>query len=156
MRKHLGGGHFLENCMSDNSEANIPEDTIIDLEATDQAKKDLWLAIFLQLNQFPLFSEFINANYEIRKGIDEEKKVVEVQVVQKSKVTHPVWLTLEHTHAASLVLENRFGVKNASQVVNAILTIFATPEIKKDESRIVAATEEDLKQLDDLTGKAGD
>jgi hypothetical protein len=59
------------------------------LAQANAAKKNRWLAIFIQLSRCERFLKFVEANYVIQDKIDEETKAIETSVYESPRAVGP-------------------------------------------------------------------
>jgi hypothetical protein len=106
-----------------------------------EAAKGRWLSIFIQLAGSPRFVRFIEANYDIRDFIDDDKKTITTLVIEKPTAVGPS-LGLEQLRRMLNILTSH-RCKNPSEVLQEILKCLG----QKDGSSVLLATEEDLKGI---------
>ena len=120
----------------------------------EQAKKDFYLAIFIQLNGFQRYQNFVEKNYNIEKGVDENSHQIHVRVSEKPELAQPIYISKSHIFAAHAACK-RMGVKHPAPLLNLLVSVFSTPNPEEvsepEEPRIIPATEGDMKTVIDLT-----
>jgi len=127
-------------------EETPPEDI---LDQAGAAKKELWLAIFLQLNRSARFTKFVEDNYDIQHAIDDEKKTVGVMVVEKPVAKGPALTGPQLAKIATTL--HAAGCKSPRDTLQSLLKILAQED--NNTPSIVPATEADMKKVADLKKK---
>lgn len=107
-------------------------------EQQHELQKAFWTDVLNQIVDTPRFLTFMEANYLIEKGVDEETKTIHVRITEKPPVMPT--LSAEQLFALHQTLMSS-GVKDAVSVVKRILQI-----INHTEPLVQLASEGDLKQ----------
>jgi hypothetical protein len=113
----------------------------IDAEARTNLLRQFWTDVLMQIVDTPRFLEFMERNYTVMKGVDEDTKTVHVQVIEKPVGPAKIKLSVEQMMAiGQACLRN--GIKNTSEFVR-----FLAKVLDVEEPGIVPATEEDFRKF---------
>jgi hypothetical protein len=105
------------------------------MSATElDAKKEFWTAVLYRLTDSKRFLDFVDANYHIAVAKDDEKKTVDVNVVEKPECVGPP-LTVEQ------LLKLRNAVNNNEAMFMRVLKILG-----QKEPTVLLAHEKDLQE----------
>jgi len=116
-----------------------PEDIIAYANA---AKKNRWLAIFIQLSRCERFLKFVEANYVIQDKIDEETKSIETAVYENPRAVGP---PLSRAQVGKmLAILKMYNCRKSDEALKRIL---ATLGQEEDAPKIItSASTKDVKE----------
>jgi hypothetical protein len=127
--------------MEDKVDAEI-DDQIVGM--TEQ-QKDHWLAIFGGLSASPKFKEFVALNFDIQNVVDDEKKTLEVRVIEKPGAIIPKPTPNQIFKLHKTLISNGVKAERATECTNQVLTILGQPV--SSGSLVASATDADLKRV---------
>lgn len=111
------------------------------LQEVNGAKKERWLAIFLQLARSSRFIQFVERNFVIQDRIDEAKKQISTVVYENPRVVGP---SLSKTQVAKIfTLLKTYSTRHPEKVLKDILATLGQPDAAP--SIIASASEDDVK-----------
>lgn len=116
-----------------------PEEILAQLNA---AKKNRWLAIFIQLSRCERFLKFIERNYVIRDKIDHENQTIETQVFENPAAVGPELTTVQIAKIYSLL--KMYNTRHPKVVLTEILKTLG--QEKSSPTIIPSATNKDVKE----------
>lgn len=129
--------------MSENNENNVvpiqsarPGTPLSDAQMAE-LKKQFWTDVLNQIIDTPRFIEFIDANYTIMKGVDEETKTIHINVIEKPPIERAKQLlTPEQVFKIRVLCSS---VRDPGTLTNKILEV-----IGQESSLITTATDADV------------
>lgn len=110
------------------------------LAAANAAKKNRWLAIFIQLSRCERFLKFVEMNYVIQDKIDEATNTIETSVYENPRAVGPAMQRAQHAKIYALL--KMYGTRHADKVYKELMAVLGQNEDKP--ALISSANQADL------------
>lgn len=110
------------------------------LESASAVRKDRWLAIFIELSRSPRFAKFVEDNYVISDGIDEENRVITTTVVEKPLSVGPRLSPVQLVNLGSLLMKS--GCTDVSATVDAVIKLLG-----QEAGALISVADYDLQNM---------
>ncbi len=117
------------------------------LDATSKEIKDFWLAIFLELNRSERYQKLVEDNFDIRKVINEEEKMIQINVIEKPPVDKDEPFVVNTTKMMKMhVALAQHGCKRPAAALAAVMKVLRGKHVSAEQSPplIVPASEADM------------
>lgn len=124
---------------NEDSVTSVVEET--NQEEMSQGKRDMYLGIFMELCKSHRFNKFLNDNFTFSQMVDEEKKEIDLRIIEKPTAVGPP-LTVPQVQAIYKAC-SASGVIDTQGLVSKILAILG----QEDPNRIILASDDDLKSF---------
>ncbi len=117
------------------------------LDSTPKEIKDFWLAIFLELNRSERYQKLVEEHFDIRKVINEEDKIIQINVIEKPPVDKDEPFVVNTTKMMKMhVALAQHGCKRPAAALATIMKVLRGKHVTAEQAPplIVPANEADM------------